>query len=467
MQVTIIGAGYVGLTTGVTLAYLGHKVTLVDKNPAVISSLEQGKSPIYEYGMDVLLPKARRNISFTTSYAGIDGSRVILIAVGTPSKENGDADLGFLEDAVTQIAHSLSGTGYPVIVNKSTVPPGTASRVKTLVNNVLSGRGLSPGVNVASNPEFLREGSAFWDALYPDRIVVGAAEPSTRELLTELYQPIIEQNFTAPPSLPRPEGYNGPVLFTTNPLNAELIKYASNAFLAMKVSFVNEFAGLAELLNADIVEIAYGMGLDSRIGNKFLQAGVGWGGSCFGKDARAILYTAKKYGYSLPLVQGAIEVNNRQKKLVTSKIRSTLKTVPGSTIGIMGLAFKPGTDDCRETPATGLIAELLNMGAFIKVYDPMAMDNFQRLYPDLPVEYATDLADLADGCDALVLLTEWEQFKNADWPALRSLMKKNIFIDGRNLLDPRFMEQSGFVYRGVGRHVHVRENTAAAAPKGQ
>jgi len=460
MQVTIIGSGYVGLTTGVALAYLGHQVTLVDKNQVVIGSLVNGVNTIYEYGMDMLMQKARHNITFTTSFAGIGSSRVILIAVGTPSKSSGDADLGFVESAATQIAEQLNGTNYPVIVDKSTVPPGTASRVRTLVNNILLSRGLHPWVNVASNPEFLREGTAFLDALYPDRIVIGAEEQSTTELLIELNKPIIEQDFVAPASLPRPKGYAGPVLFSTNPLNAELIKYASNAFLSMKISFINEFAGLAELLNADIIDIAHGMGLDSRIGDKFLQAGVGWGGSCFGKDARAILYTAQKYGYSLPLVQATIEVNDRQKKLVTSKICSALKTVPGSTIGIMGLAFKPETDDIRETPATGLIFELLDLGAFIKVYDPMAMENYQKQYPDLPVEYAADLENLAAGCDALVLLTEWGQFKDADWSALRQLMKKNIFIDGRNLLDPRVMNELGFVYRGVGRYVQVKEPDA-------
>ncbi len=466
MQVTIIGSGYVGLTTGVALAYLGHQVTLVDKNPVVVGSLVNGVSTIYEYGMDMLMQKARHNINFTTSFDGVDSSRVILIAVGTPSKSNGDADLGFVESAVTQIANQLNGNNYPVIVDKSTVPPGTASRVRTLVNNILIGRGLHPGVNVASNPEFLREGTAFLDALYPDRIVIGAEEQSTTELLIELNKPIIEQDFVAPASLPRPKGYTGPVLFSTNPLNAELIKYASNAFLSAKISFINEFAGLAELLNADIIDIAHGMGLDSRIGDKFLRAGVGWGGSCFGKDARAILYTAQKYGYSLPLVQAAIEVNDRQKKLVLSKIRSALKTVPGSTIGIMGLAFKPDTDDIRDTPAKDLIYDLLNMGAFIKVYDPMAMDNYKKQYPDLPVEYAVDLENLAKGCDALVLLTEWEQFKDADWSALRQLMKRNIFIDGRNLFDPKVMSELGFVYRGVGRCVQVEE-LDATGPKVQ
>ncbi len=466
MQVTIIGSGYVGLTTGVALAYLGHQVTLVDKNPVVVGSLVNGVSTIYEYGMDMLMQKARHNINFTTSFAGVGSSRVILIAVGTPSKSNGDADLGFVESAVTQIAEQLDGNNYPVIVDKSTVPPGTANRVRTLVNNILIGRRLHPEVNVASNPEFLREGTAFLDALYPDRIVIGAEEQSTTELLIELNKPIIEQDFVVPASLPRPKGYTGPVLFSTNPLNAELIKYASNAFLSAKISFINEFAGLAELLNADIIEIAHGMGLDSRIGDKFLRAGVGWGGSCFGKDARAILYTAQKYGYSLPLVQAAIEVNDRQKKLVLSKIRSALKTVPGSTIGIMGLAFKPDTDDIRDTPAKDLISELLNMGAFIKVYDPMAMDNYKKQYPDLPVEYAMDLENLAKGCDALVLLTEWEQFKDADLPALRQMMKRYIFIDGRNLFDPRVMSELGFVYCGVGRCVQVKE-LDAAGPKVQ
>lgn len=454
MQVTVVGAGYVGLSTGVALAYLGHQVILLDKNPDVIYALKNGKSKIYEYGMEALMRAARDNISYTSSFTEIKNSEIVFIAVGTPSKSNGDADLGFVESAALEIASQLDNENPPpVIVNKSTSPPGTAYRLRTLVNNTISRKELQRAVKVASNPEFLRESNALFDVLYPDRIVLGANEQSTFAVLEELYYPVIEQNFSPPDCLPRPEDYTGPALIKTDPITAELTKYAANAFLSMKISFINEFAGLAELLGADITEVARGIGLDKRIGNKFLQAGAGWGGSCFGKDARAIIYTAKKYGYSLPLVEAAMEVNLRQRNLIISKIVSVLKTIPGSTIGILGLAFKPGTNDVRDAPATDVICQLLNMGAFVKACDPMAMENYKKQHPDLAVEYTADLETLASGCDALVLLTEWEQFKNAPWGKIRRRMKNNVFIDGRNLLDPQLMIDSGFVYRGVGRRL--------------
>jgi UDPglucose 6-dehydrogenase len=463
MQVTVIGAGYVGLTTGVTLAYLGHRVTVLDNNRELIRSLKSGTSPIYENGLDVVMQQARDNISFTCSFSGVNDSAIVIIAVGTPPKSNGNADLGFLENAVLAVANQLGAEKYPLIVIKSTVPPGTTYGVQVLINKFISGKGLRPGVSVAANPEFLREGNALSDAFYPDRIVLGAGDQSAFSLLKELYAPILEQNFEPPHCLPGPKGYSGPALVETSPVNAELIKYASNAFLAMKISFINEFAVLAELLDADIVEVSRGMGFDHRIGDKFLNAGVGWGGSCFGKDASAIISIARKYGYTLSLVETALEVNRRQRKIVTSKLRSLLEKVPGSTVGIMGLSFKPGTNDIRDTPATDVISELLDLGVFIKVYDPVAMENYRKQYPDLKVEYAVSPVELARDCDALVLLTEWDQFKKADWRKIRQLMKGNIFIDGRNLLDPRAMRNWGFVYQGVGRGFKTRELEPAAS----
>lgn len=453
MQVTIVGAGYVGLTTGVTLAYLGHKVNIVDCNFQVIKSLNQGKATIHEFGLEALLGQVQKDIRFTTSFSGLTDSEIVIIAVGTPSLNNGDADLSFLESAVTEVLMHWQGHRYPLIINKSTVPPGTACRINTLANQNSLGDGPEPGIMVVSNPEFLREGNALYDALYPDRIILGAHAQVAFDLLQKLYRPLIEQVFTPPEFLPRPRGYTGPTVFRTDPVSAELIKYASNAFLSMKISFINEFAGLAELLNADIIDVSRGMGLDQRIGDKFLQAGVGWGGSCFGKDARAIIQTASKYGYPLPLVKTAVEVNQRQRKSVINKLCTVLKTVPGSTVGILGLSFKPGTDDVRDAPATDVIEELLNMGVFIRVYDPVAMDNYRKQFPDLKVKYTSSLEELATGCDALVLLTEWNQFKNAPWEKLLSGMKGEVFVDGRNLLEPELMYRLGYVYRGVGRRV--------------
>lgn len=451
MQVTIVGAGYVGLTTGVALAYLGHSVTVLDKNRRLIEKLSGGTCPFYEHALDALMQQARENISFSCSYAGVEDCDMVMIAVGTPPQNNGDADLRHLEEAALSVANRLKPEEYPLVVIKSTVPPGTAYRVQGLINRVVAGRGLRPGVSVVSNPEFLREGSALADAFYPDRIILGACDYTVFSAMKELYAPVLEQNFQPPDGLPRPPGYARPALVETNPVNAELIKYASNAFLAMKISFINEFAMLAELLGADIIEVSRGVGLDCRVGDKFLNAGAGWGGSCFSKDARAIIATARKYGYTLSLVEMALEVNHRQRKIVASKLRSLLDRVPGSTVGVLGLSFKPGTSDTRDTPATDVIMELLNLGVFVKVYDPAAMENYRQQNPGLNVEYAASPEELARDCDALVLLTEWEQFKQADWRKIRRQMKGNILIDGRNLLDPGVMRGLGFVYRGVGR----------------
>lgn len=453
MHVSIVGAGYVGLTTGVALAFLGHRVTLIDINPEVINALKKGVPNIYEYGLSEMMERSRGNMSYDISFAGVSLADVVLIAVGTPSTADGDADMSFYEGALTQLAENLSAKSYPIIVNKSTVPPGTALRAQTFLNSLLSARGLSTGIKVASNPEFLREGNALMDALYPDRIVVGSADQSVVLMFKELYGPIIDQSFRPPKELPRPLDYSGPSFFATDPVSGEIIKYAANAFLAMKISFINEIAGLAELLNGDIADISGGIGLDSRIGAKYLQAGAGWGGSCFGKDARAIICTAGKYAYPLTMVEAAIEVNSRQRRRIAGKLKSVLNTIPGSKIGILGVAFKAGTDDVRDTPATDIINELIGLGAFIKVYDPMAMKNFRKMNPHLKVEYVSGLEELTDECDALVLLTDWEQFKTADWAKLAQAMNSRVIVDGRNVLEPAVMQQLGFNYQGIGRRL--------------
>lgn len=466
MQVTVIGAGYVGLATGVMLAFLGHRVQVVDHNPEIVAALQKGRRTIYEYGLENMLQQAADNLTFTSTLGDVGVAEVVMIAVGTPSREDGATDLGFVEKALLEVAGHCQGPPYPLIINKSTVPPGTACWAQTLVNGSLTGRGFVPGVAVVSNPEFLREGSALFDALYPDRIVLGAREESSFATLRELYQPLLSQQFTPPAYLPRPQDYTGPALVQTDPVTTELIKYASNAFLSVKISFINEFAALAELLGADIAQIARGMGLDQRIGEKFLRAGLGWGGSCFGKDTSAITQVAKKYDSRLSIVEAAIGVNHKQKKIAVTKLQAALGTIPGSIVGILGLAFKPDTDDVRDTPATAVIRELQDLGAFIKVYDPMAMDNYRKQHAGLKVVYCASLEELAAGCDALILMTEWEQFKKADWQKIGQRMQRKIIVDGRNLLDPKEMQSLGFDYRGVGRRTAILSCSVAVTGGG-
>lgn len=452
LQVVIVGAGYVGLTTGVCLAYLGHKVSCVDVNETVVSGLRGGEATIHEPGIQELMQEARENLYFTTSLSEVlPETDVIIIAVGTPSKTNGDADMSAVERVAEEIGDMLEEGKRPVVVNKSTVPIGSARRVETIIKRRLEQRGVNCKFFVASNPEFLREGVAINDTLYPDRIVVGAEKTEAVNLLRQLYAPILEQTFSPPGCAPRPVDYELPAFITTNPTSAELIKYASNSFLAMKISFINEFAGLAERVGADIKEVARGIGLDKRIGHRYLNAGLGWGGSCFGKDTRAIVYTASQYGYSMDLVQAAIDVNYRQRLTAVEKLQSALKVIRGSTIGILGLAFKPNTDDLRDAPSVDIIKNLLEQGARVKVYDPVAMINFQRQYAGLDAECCSDVMELGRDCDALILVTEWPEFSSVNWVKVGELMRQKVFIDGRNMLDRSVLEDAGFIYQGVGR----------------
>jgi len=449
MQVTIIGAGYVGLTTGLALAYLGHKINLIDHNPQIIKNLQNRKVTIYEFGLEELIRSEIDKISFTSSYSAVKDSEVVIIAVGTPLKKNGDVNLDFIEKAAEEVGNYLNGIRMPLIFNKSTSPPGTTNRIRAIINGCLSSKGLLPDIIVASNPEFLREGNALFDTFFPDSIVFGAKEKTAFRSFQSVYRPIIEQDFAAPSILSRPKGYKGPALLLTDPVSAELTKYAANAFLSIKISFINEFAGLAELLGADIQDVSRGIGLDKRIGE---MAGIGWGGSYLGKDAMAIKSFAGKYGHDLPLLKAAMEVNQEQRKSIIKKLQSSLKIISGSNIGILGLSFKPGTDDVRDTPATYIIQGLLLMGAQVKVYDPFAMKKYKKQYPSMKIKYTSSLEELAVNCDAIVLLTKWEQFKKAPWDTIARVMRKRILIDGRNFLDPEVMSELGFIYQGIGRY---------------
>jgi UDPglucose 6-dehydrogenase len=451
MNVTIIGTGYVGLTTGVALGFLGHKVTCVDKNPAIVEKLQKGRVTIHEPGLEELLRLAMPNLSFRTTIPQLKGRGVVLIAVGTPTKANGDADLQYVDAAAKEVAACIQEGAELVVVNKSTVPIGSAQHVQGIIQRSLGANGVKANVWVASNPEFLAEGRATHDTLYPDRIVIGADSSAAIGILRELYAPLLEQTFDPPSETPRPERYTLPPLITTSTTSAELTKYAANSFLATKISFINEFAGLAEKVGADITQVARAIGLDSRIGAKFLHAGIGWGGSCFGKDTKAIMATASGYDYEMPIVKAATEVNKRQRLHVVDLLQQHLKVLRGTTIGLLGLSFKGNTDDLRDAPALTLIEHLHERGAVIRVHDPIAMESAKKLYPDLPVEYCEDALCLAMGCDAIVVVTDWQEYKQLPLAEMKKRMRGNVFLDARNLLNAADVERQGLKYVGIGR----------------
>jgi UDPglucose 6-dehydrogenase len=451
MNVTIIGTGYVGLTTGVALGFLGHKVTCVDKNPAIVEKLQKGKATIHEPGLEELLHLAVPNLSFRTTIPQLKGKGVVLIAVGTPTKANGDADLQYVDAAAKEVAACIQEGAELVVVNKSTVPIGSAQHVQGIIHRSLESNGTKADVWVASNPEFLAEGRATHDTLYPDRIVIGADSSEAINILRELYAPLLEQTFEPPSETPRPERYTLPPLITTSTTSAELTKYAANSFLATKISFINEFAGLAEKVGADITQVARAIGLDSRIGGKFLHAGIGWGGSCFGKDTKAITTTAAGYDYDMPIVKAAIEVNKRQRAHIVELLQQNLKVLRGTTIGLLGLSFKGNTDDLRDAPALTLIEHLHERGAVIRVHDPIATESAKKLYPNLPVEYCEDALCLAMGCDAVVVVTDWQEYKQLPLAEMKKRMRGTLFLDARNLLNASEVERNGLKYVGIGR----------------
>ena len=452
MRVAIIGTGYVGLTTCVAMAYLTHEVVGVDVDPQKLKSLRRGKSPIHEPGVQILLDQVSHNISFTDSVPDAVGSAdIIMIAVGTPPKQNGEADTSYVEEAAWEVAQGLQPNRRYTLVVKSTVPIGTNRRVAHVVARALSERKVKTNVHLASNPEFLQEGLALRGTFYPDRIVVGVEDPQGVEALRRLYRPILEQTFDPPSFLPRAEGYNLPPLITTDPTSAEMIKYAANTFLTLKISFINEIAGLCEKVGADVTEVSRGIGLDTRIGQRFLEAGIGWGGSCFPKDTAALLGVAAEYGYTMQIVQAAREVNWRQRQLIVEKLQFALKILRGRTIGILGLAFKPNTDDVRESPALDIIRALIERGAHIRAHDPVAIPHAQQSLKGLGVEFEEDVYCLADGADALVLVTAWEVYHSLNLAELAKRMKNSVLIDGRNFFVPNEAHAAGFVYMGIGR----------------
>lgn len=434
MRVVMIGAGYVGLVSGACFSEFGATVTCIDVDGAKVKSLSQGKIPIYEPGLEQLVAKnvEAGRLQFSTDLqAAVPQADIIFIAVGTPTRRgDGHADLSYVYEAAKGIAPLLSG--YTVIVNKSTVPVGTARQVQRIIKE----HNADADFDIASNPEFLREGAAIGDFMRPDRVILGLESSRAEEALRELYRPL---NLIEAPIL------------TMELESAELTKYASNAFLATKISFINEISTLCESVGADVHAVAKGMGLDGRIGRKFLHAGPGYGGSCFPKDTTALIRIAQEHDVSLRIVEAVVDVNHAQKARMVKKIKSAMDNdVAGKTIAILGLTFKPETDDMRESPSVAIIPPLLDKGAIIKVHDPKGMAQARLELPDA-VQYCEGPYTAADGADAIVLLTEWNQYRSLDLQRLQASMAGNCFVDLRNVYPPDRMQQLGFKYSCVGR----------------
>jgi UDPglucose 6-dehydrogenase len=425
----VVGAGYVGLTTGACLADLGNDVVVVDIDADKIASLRAHRLHFYEPGLQEVVQRNTRagRLSFTTVFAeAIPGADFVFMAVSTPEGEGGQADVSAVEKAAGSIAEAMDGP--LVIVNKSTVPIGTGDMVSQIVE---SHNGVHK-VRVVSNPEFLREGSALQDFMNPDRVVIGAHDRAVAMQVASLY-----------------ESLDAPILIT-DIYTAEMIKYASNAFLATRISFINEIARIAERVNADVKVVAEGMGLDRRIGALFLDAGIGFGGSCFPKDVKALAAIAEKYDYHPELLTAVMEINQDQRQLVVEKVEECLGELAGKVVGLLGLAFKPNTDDMREAPSLEIAKLLLARGATVRAYDPAAVDKARGILPEL--DYLDSAYAVADGADALIVVTEWNEFRNLDLARIRLSMRQPALVDGRNIYDPAAMRELGFVYRGIGRN---------------
>lgn len=428
-KVAVIGAGYVGLTTAACLADLGNDVIVVDVDRKKVEQLQKHEVPFYEPGMNELVKRnaESKRLRFTTSYEdAIPGAEYAIIAVSTPEGEGGEADLSYVESAAASIADHM--TGPLVVVNKSTVPPLTGD----MVSAVLQKRNTKHQAHVVSNPEFLREGSAIFDFMHPDRVVVGGHDRAAAEKVARLYAPL-----------------EAPVLVTPNIYTAEMVKYASNAFLAARISFINEIARICERVEADAKLVAEGMGLDKRIGPAYLDAGIGYGGSCFPKDVAALAALAERFDYHPELLHAVMDINRDQRMLVIDKLRDCLNSLQGKVIALLGLAFKPNTDDLREAPSLDIAKVLLAAGAHVRGYDPAAMERTRAILPEL--EYTKDAYQAAAGADAVVVVTEWNEFRQLDLQRIKTSMRTPVVVDGRNIYVPATMRDLGFTYRGIGR----------------
>ncbi len=444
MKVCVIGTGYVGLVTGVCLAEIGHDVICVDKDEKKISSLKKGIIPIYEEGLEELVKSnfEKKSLVFDSgTSSGIEKSDIIFICVGTPPLPSGKPDLTAIDDVARMIGQSLNG--YKIILNKSTVPIGTAKRIRKIIKeNQENGYEF----DIVSNPEFLKEGEAVKDAFFPERIVIGSESEKAVKIMKELYDPLIKQDFEYAAGNSNKKS-QVPILITDS-TSSELIKYASNAFLATKISFVNEVANICERIGANILDVTYGMGLDSRIGSRFMKAGIGWGGSCFPKDVRALSYTAEEYGSNASILNAVIHVNNQQRFKIVQKAVDLLGIIDDKVIGVLGLSFKPNTDDTREAPSITVINKFLELGAEVRVYDPVVKENPENL--DEGAAFVEDPYKAVENANLLVLVTEWEEFSKLDFDRIKDLMSAHNIIDGRNFLDKKALKDMGFKYIGIG-----------------
>lgn len=435
MNIAIVGTGYVGLVSGTCFAEMGAHVTCVDVDAEKINKLRNGIMPIYEPGLEELVKRnvGFERLQFTTDLTEVlDDVEVVFSAVGTPPDEDGSADLKYVLAVARQFGQSINK--YTILVTKSTVPVGTAKKVKAAIQEELDKRGVGIPFDVASNPEFLKEGAAIKDFMSPDRVVVGTESEKAKEVMTRLYKPFLINNFR--------------VIFMDIP-SAEMTKYAANAMLATRISFMNDIANLCERVGANVDSVRKGIGTDSRIGSKFLYAGCGYGGSCFPKDVKALMHTGIDNGYHMEVIEAVERVNEKQKSIVYDKILKAIGSAKGKTIAILGLAFKPETDDMREAPALVVIDKLLKDGATVRVFDPIAMDECKRRIGD-SVVYCKDMYDTANGADVFALMTEWRQFRMPSWNVIRKVMTGNVIVDGRNIYDRQELESLGFTYTRIG-----------------
>jgi UDPglucose 6-dehydrogenase len=451
MRVLIIGTGYVGLNTGVMLAYLGNDVTCIDLNQEKVKRLQAGEVPFYEPHLDELFADVHQKIHFVSDYveADIPNKDVVFIAVGTPSLPDGNADLSYVRMAAESIAENL-GEKFVVVVNKSTVPIGSGNWVESIIReHYYEVHDAKPNglFNVVSSPEFLAQGAALHGSFYPDRIIVGSEHQPSVERLKELFGPITRQDFEAPACLPRPAGLTAVPMLVCDLTSAEMVKYAANSFLALKISFINEIAHLAQKVGADVSAIARGIGLDKRIGDRFLNAGIGWGGSCFGKDTAALVATAKDYHLDMPIIRAARDVNYAQRVWVVDRLQEELKILKGKHIALLGFSFKPNTDDLRDAPSLDISKLLVQRGAVVRVHDPVALENARSQYPNIGISYSNSLEYTLDEADAIVLVTEWPMYRDFNWETISPI----LVIDGRNFLDRDRLTQLGFHVVGIGR----------------
>ena len=437
MKIAIVGTGYVGLVSGTCFAEIGVNVTCVDTNKEKIESLQKGNIPIYENGLEemVLRNMKAKRLKFTTSLEScLDEVEVIFSAVGTPPDEDGSADLKYVLEVARTIGRNMKQ--YKLVVTKSTVPVGTASKVRAVIQEELDKRGVTVDFDVASNPEFLKEGNAISDFMSPDRVVVGVESARAEKLMSKLYKPFLLNNFR--------------VIFMDIP-SAEMTKYAANSMLATRISFMNDIANLCEIVGADVNMVRSGIGSDTRIGRKFLYPGIGYGGSCFPKDVKALIKTAEQNGYSMRVLSAVEEVNEQQKSVLFEKLKKQFNgDLQGKTVALWGLAFKPETDDMREAPALVLIDKLLKAGCKVRAYDPAAVQECKRRIGDT-IYYACDMYDAVLDADVLMLVTEWKEFRLPSWAVIKKTMSRQIVLDGRNIYDKKEMEELGFIYHCIGK----------------